>query len=95
MKPIRTVDDVVDALGGDTKIAAWLKITPAGVNHWKTRKEIPGGWHMRVYARLLDCGFDCDPVVFGLNRDDADVLIDRHRSSHAPRPKRQRPAAHV
>lgn len=93
MRIIRTVDEVVDALGGDTEIARWLKITPAGVNHWKTRKEIPGGWHMRVYVRLLDEGFDCDPTVFGLSREDADILIQRH--ANPPRPKRSRPSAHV
>jgi hypothetical protein len=92
MRTIRTVDDVVDALGGDTEIARWLKITPAGVNHWKTRGEIPGGWHLRVYVRLLDEGFDCDPVVFGLSREDADILISRNSK---PRRSRQRPAAHV
>ena len=60
MRTIRTVEDVVDALGGDTEVARWLKITPAGVNHWKTRQEIPGGWHMRVYARLLERA--CSPA---------------------------------
>lgn len=91
MRTIRTVDDVVDALGGDTVIARWLKITPAGVNHWKTRQEIPGGWHMRVYARLLERGFECDPTVFGLPREDADILISRHQSP----PKRQRQQPHA
>lgn len=93
MRIIRTVDDVVDALGGDTEIARWLRITPAGVNHWKTRGEIPGGWHMRIYVRLLDEGYDCDPIVFGLSREDADILISRSRP--APRVKRPRPQAHA
>jgi hypothetical protein len=93
MRNIRTIDDVVDALGGDTEVARWLNITPAGVNHWKSREEIPGNWKLRVYVRLLDEGFDCDPVVFGLSREDADILISRIRP--VPRPKRDRSSAHA
>jgi hypothetical protein len=95
METIRTVDDVVRALGGDTKVAEWLEITQGGVNHWKTRKEIPGGWHMRIYAKLLSQGIDCDPVVFGLSREDADILIDKHHRVKPRSVDRTRPSAHV
>lgn len=71
---IRTVDDLVEALGGDTAVAEWLCITQGAVANWKQRGEIPGGWHMRLYARLLAEGQDVDLAVFGLSDPDAEVF---------------------
>lgn len=92
MQQIGTVEEVVDALGGDTQVAAWLGISQPAVAQWKIRGEIPGGWHMRIYIRLLSMGLDCDPKVFGLSAEDALAL----RNAHNPaRSKRQRPTAHA
>lgn len=95
MHRISTVDDVVEALGGDTQVAAWLSISQPAVANWKIRGEIPGGWHLRIYARLLADGFDCDPAVFGLSQEDADALSNSMRTRLPPRPKRGRSHAHV
>lgn len=94
MQQIETVEEVVDALGGDTKVADWLGISQPAVAAWKSRESIPGGWHLRIYARLLTMGLECDPKVFGLTVDEASIL---RNSLHPPdaAPKRQRPSAHV
>jgi hypothetical protein len=94
MQHVETVEDVVDALGGDTQVAAWLGISQPAVAAWKSREAIPGGWHLRIYARLLAMGIECDPKVFGLTADEASVL---QNSLHPPEPerKRPRPSAHV
>lgn len=88
---IRTVDDVVDALGGDTVVGKRFRLSQSAVANWRLRGEIPGAWHLRIFVDLKRRGFDFDPAVFGLSDEDAAALS----SIQAPRPKRQRPAAHV
>lgn len=38
---MRTVDDIVDALGGTFKVAAALKLNPSVVSSWRKRASIP------------------------------------------------------
>lgn len=89
MNCIRTVDDLVEALGGDTAVAHWLRITQGAVANWKQRGEIPGGWHLRLYARLLAEGWEVDTAaVFGLSDRESRML----RRVHKPHPERMRVA---
>lgn len=73
MYDIKTIDDLVDALGGDTALAAELGVSQPAVANWKARGEIPGGWHMRLMAKLVARGLTVDTLsVFGL--PDAEAL---------------------
>ena len=67
MYDIRTIDMLIDALGGDTAVAAWLNISQPAVANWKQRGVIPPGWHMRLFARVIGMGQTVDPAIFGLD----------------------------
>lgn len=95
MQQIKSVEEVVDALGGDTQVATWLGISQPAVAAWKSRESIPGGWHLRIYARLLAMDIECDPKVFGLSVDEAVVLRNSLHPPDLPRSKRGRHSAHA
>lgn len=66
---INSIDELVNALGGDTKVARWLGISQPAVAAWKARNHIPPGWHMRLLADLTKRGMTVNPEVFGLSED--------------------------
>lgn len=70
MHDINSIVELVDALGGDTKVARWLGISQPGVALWKIRNHIPPGWHMRLWAELTRRGYSVNPEVFGLSESD-------------------------
>lgn len=87
---IRTVDDVIDALGGDTVVGKKFRLSQSAVANWRIRGEIPGAWHLRIFVDLRRMGLPFDPAVFGLTEAESEAL------NHAPaRPKRGRHTAHA
>lgn len=88
---IRTVDEVIDALGGDTAVGKRFRLSQPAVANWRMRREIPGAWHLRILVELRRMELEFDPAIFGLVGDDAEAL----RSIAPDRPKRQRPTAHA
>ena len=74
MNEISTIEDLVDALGGDTAVARWLNISQPAVANWKTRQDIPPGWHLRIFARLRSEHRHVDPALFGMTREEARSL---------------------
>lgn len=75
MYDITTIDGLIAALGGDTAVANDLGISQPAVANWKVRQEIPGGWHMRLYARLVAKGLTVDTVsLFGLDHIEAAAI---------------------
>ena len=71
MYDIKTIDGLVDALGGDTVLARDLGISQPAVANWKVRGQIGAGWHMRLYAKIRARGLTIDPNIFGLTEDEA------------------------
>jgi hypothetical protein len=72
---LSTIDDLIEALGGDTSVADWLGISQPAVANWKARKEIPPGWHLRILARLKAERMTADPSIFGLTEQEARELF--------------------
>lgn len=70
MHDINSISELIDALGGDTKVARWLGISQPAVAAWKPRGHIPPGWHMRLWAELTRRGHSVNPEVFGWSEDD-------------------------
>ncbi len=95
MKEITTIDDLIDALGGDTAVANWLGISQPAVANWKVRGQIAAGWHLRILARLKQERRRVDPALFGLSRQEADGLFERPLARRRRKGARveQRPAA--
>lgn len=74
----RTVDDLVEALGGTVKVAEWAGIKHTGVSNWRSDGAIPPGWHLRLLAEAQRQGIQIDLVgVFGLSAEDAKLLAER------------------
>lgn len=74
---INTIYELVDTLGGDTKIATWLGISQSAVSQWKLRNQIATGWHIRLLAELTRRGKTVNPAVFGLTSDDLAPLLGK------------------
>lgn len=80
---IRSIEDLINVLGGDTKVARWLGISQPAVSAFK-RRGIPGGWHMRFYAETRRRGLTVDPEVFGLSEEDMAPLFGRDEKDQGP-----------
>ncbi len=63
---LKSVSEVVDALGGPSALGARFNIGQSAVSNWNMRGEIPTGWHLRIYLSVKEMGLDIDPEVFGL-----------------------------
>lgn len=77
MYDINTIDDLVDALGGDSVLAESLGISQPAVANWKVRQQIGAGWHMRLFARLAELGMTVNPTVFGLSEIEGRAIFTK------------------
>lgn len=68
-RKLRTVGDVVEALGGTKAAAEWADVGPSAVSNWIAKAFIPPGWHYRINTELGARGLEIDPAVFGLQPD--------------------------
>lgn len=75
MYHIRSIDELITALGGDTVVADWLGISQPAVANWKVRGQIASGWHLRLLAETRRRGLSVDPAVFDLREDEAGDLF--------------------
>ena len=64
---LKSVDAVIDALGGPTKTAGVTGVGASAVINWRTRKEIPPEHFLRICDALKAAGEDADRAVFGFN----------------------------
>ena len=78
---INSIYELVDTLGGDTKVASWLGISQSAVSQWKLRGQIATGWHIRLLAELTRRGKTINPAVFGLTSDDLAPLLGKTATS--------------
>ena len=79
MYDINSIEELVDALGGDTVLAAELGMSQPAVANWKVRHQIATGWHMRLYAEVCKRGLTINPQVFGMTEEEFGPLADnRH-----------------
>jgi hypothetical protein len=64
-KTLRSVRDIVDALGGTKEAAKWAGLGMSAISNWLAADEIPTGWHYRVDVELKARGYRVDPRLFG------------------------------
>jgi DNA-binding transcriptional regulator YdaS (Cro superfamily) len=62
---LTSVDAVIEALGGPTKIAALAGIWPSAVSNWRVRGEIPPENFLLISDALRAIGTEAEPSVFG------------------------------
>jgi hypothetical protein len=67
---INSIEELIEALGGDTAVAGMFGISQPAVANWKARGQIATGWHMRLYAEVRRMGLSINPAVFGLTEEE-------------------------
>lgn len=72
---IRTIDELVDALGGVVEVGRWLGIGKQAVSNWSMRGYIPPAWHLRLFLEIQKRGLCVAPAVFGLSDEDVVPLF--------------------
>jgi hypothetical protein len=53
---------IIDALGGTSKVATALELTPSTVSSWKTSGKIPRWWMQSVSDMANDLGVDLNAL---------------------------------
>lgn len=65
---IRSVRELVDALGGTGETAKFLGIVPSNVSNWIAADYIPRGHHLELYLEAQRRGFRVDDTVWPIER---------------------------
>jgi hypothetical protein len=60
-----SIDDVFEALGGPSKVAALCGVGTTAVSNWRVRGRISKGSFMVVREALAALGKEASPSVFG------------------------------
>ena len=66
-KHLATIDELIEALGGTSAVSRWLGVGASAVSNWRTRNELPGGWHLRLYLEAMRRGIEVEPGLFGVS----------------------------
>lgn len=74
MKIVNTIPELVESMGGFSRLARWAGYEDArGIHNWVSR-GIPPSYHLRLTLEAGRRGVVIDPAVFGLDAGDAAVL---------------------
>lgn len=57
-----TVDELLDALGGNQKVAETLGASANGISNWRMRGKVPARYEIRVWSMALSSGLDWEPA---------------------------------
>lgn len=83
MYDVKTIDQLIDKLGGDTVLADALGVSQPAVANWKVRGQIAAGWHLRLLAEARRRSLTVAPGVFGLSEDEARGLFQSDANAAA------------
>lgn len=81
MFDIETIDDLIGAFGGPSKLGAHLGIGDTAVHNWAARGFVPPSWHLRLFVDLKARGATVNPELFELERSAARVLYPDHHAA--------------
>jgi DNA-binding transcriptional regulator YdaS (Cro superfamily) len=63
---LKTVEAVIEAVGGDAEAAKLAGVRASAVSNWKARGRIASGRMMVFTGALAALGKEADPAVFGM-----------------------------
>jgi hypothetical protein len=63
---LRTVDEVINAVGGTAAAAALAGVKTPAVSNWRARGRIPSNKSKMFADRLAQLGKSAEPALFGL-----------------------------
>lgn len=88
MKVIDTIPELVETLGGYSRVAQWAGYEDArGVHNWVSR-GVPPAYHLRLILEARQKGFVISPEVFGLDGGEAEALRSVFRERRLERSAR-------
>ena len=64
---LKSVDEVVEAVGGNAAVASLAGVKASAVSNWKARGSIPAEYFLIFSGFLTANGKSFDPAVFGFN----------------------------
>lgn len=79
MYDITSIETLVKSLGGPNELGDAFGISQEAVSNWSVRGNIPGGWHVQLYALAGRKGLTIDPKVFNLTEKDVEGLFPTRR----------------
>ena len=85
---IRTIDELVEALGGPGELAASLGLTSSAVCNWSIRGFISPCWHVRLLYELRRIGKRADPELFEATEEQFAALFPDTHGGEKPVRKR-------
>jgi hypothetical protein len=65
-KRISTVDQALEAMGGEDRVATWLQVHPHEMDDMRRRGKVERGWFAHFYVTLTALGHTPEPKLFGL-----------------------------
>lgn len=71
MDDIRTLDDLIDALGGTAAAASKAGVSPPAVSNWRSRGRVPPEHFLRLSDEVGKLGRRLDPSLFGFSPAEA------------------------
>lgn len=72
---IRTISELIEALGGDGVVSEKYDVSRQAISNWKSRNHIATGFHLKFYAETKRRGLNVCPSIFGLDEEDAKFLF--------------------
>ena len=67
MNTLTTVDEIVEALGGNQNVADLFGVLPTSVSNWKAFGGFPERLHLRLFQECQRRNITIDPAVFERN----------------------------
>ena len=64
---ITTVTDLVEKLGGTSRVAEMVGVNAPAVSNAKSRNHIPHSWRMRMFQEVQKTGIEVEPSLIGLD----------------------------
>lgn len=98
MYDITSIEQLIEALGGPVNLGRKFGISQEAVSNWPARGNIPGGWHVQLFAMAAREGLSIDPAIFKLTENDVEGLFDarrRLRPRNGGRARPDRKSAHA
>jgi hypothetical protein len=72
---INTIDELITALSGTTKVAEWADTGLPAISNWKWRGYIPPSRHLQILIEVRRRGKTINPALFEIDQKDMDLLL--------------------
>ena len=71
---LKTVEEIVEAVGGNLAAAALAGVSAPAISNWKARRQIPADQYLVFTEALNRAGKQADPAVFSFATDQSDEM---------------------